>query len=58
MARNKIDEELYGMDNIKNDLLMIVYNKLIGKNVNNSILCLLGHPGTGKTTIVKVWRKY
>jgi ATP-dependent Lon protease len=54
MARNKIDNQLYGMDSVKSDLLMIVYNKLIGRDVNNSILCLLGVPGTGKTTIVKI----
>lgn len=54
MARKQIDRQLYGMNDIKNELLMIVYNKLTGKDVNNSILCLLGVPGTGKTTIVKL----
>lgn len=49
--RNELDKELYGMSNVKEQLLLYVHNRLLNPNTQNIPLCLLGPPGIGKTSI-------
>ena len=48
-----LDEELYGMRNVKEQLLVYFNMKLRNPSSSGTILGLVGMPGTGKTAIVK-----
>ncbi len=54
---NKIKETLdlthFGLDEIKGRIIDYVEIKSISKNTKNPIICLVGPPGVGKTTIAK-----
>lgn len=49
-ARNKLDENLYGMENIKDELISILNDRITNPKAI-STLALKGRPGTGKTAI-------
>lgn len=51
--RNILDEELYGMNKIKEDLITSISCKAYTSNSKYKAICLLGPPGTGKTTIAR-----
>lgn len=52
-----LDEELYGMSKVKEQLLLFIHNKLINPNVKGCCLGLVGAPGVGKTTIARCLAK-
>lgn len=52
-ARRVLEREHYGLEKVKQKILELIAVKKLTGNVNGSILCLVGPPGTGKTSIVK-----
>jgi ATP-dependent Lon protease len=55
LVYKKMDEELYGMYDVKLKLITILNNRLTNKNSKGCITGLIGEPGTGKSTITKVF---
>ena len=52
-AREILDRDHFGMEKVKNRILeSLAVQKLTG-NIQSQILCLVGPPGVGKTSIVK-----
>jgi ATP-dependent Lon protease len=54
----QLDNELYGMKNVKEELLIMINHKLLHPEANNMILALNGPPGVGKTHIIQSLSKY
>jgi len=52
--KNKLDKELYGMQTVKEQLLMIINHKLNNPNASNISLALVGPPGVGKTHLIQI----
>ena len=52
-AKAILDRDHYGLEDIKNNILEFVSTVIKTGNVNGSILCLVGPPGVGKTSIGK-----
>jgi ATP-dependent Lon protease len=50
-ARKILDEDHYGLEEVKQRLLEFLGVHKIKKNVKGPILCLVGPPGTGKTSL-------
>lgn len=50
----RMDEELYGMENVKEQILLFLNSRMLNPNMKKCSLGLLGPPGCGKTTIVKL----
>lgn len=51
---NRLNEELYGMDKVKEQILMFISSKLLNPTMKKCNLGLVGPPGTGKTAISKL----
>lgn len=47
----KLDKELYGLKNVKEQILLFLNSKLTNPNMKGCSLGLIGPPGTGKTSI-------
>jgi ATP-dependent Lon protease len=50
----RMDEELYGMTKVKEQLLTFLNSRIINPKMQKCSLGLLGPPGVGKTSIVKL----
>lgn len=51
MARKLLDDEHYGLDKVKERVLEYLAVKQLSPEVKGGLLCLVGPPGTGKTSI-------
>ena len=59
----KLDRDHYGLDKVKEKLVEYLSAKQFNPDIKSQILCLVGPPGVGKTSIVKsiadaIGRKY
>jgi len=54
LVKKRFDEELYGMQEIKEQLLIFINAKIINPNMKKCSLGLVGDPGTGKTSIARL----
>lgn len=52
-AKAKLDSEIYGMDSIKEELLLVLNHRLTNPNSSDHSIALIGPPGVGKTKIVR-----
>jgi len=50
----KLDEELYGMYEVKEQILTFINTRLVNPHVRGCSLGLIGPPGVGKTTIARL----
>ncbi|WP_288798301.1 endopeptidase La [uncultured Megasphaera sp.] len=52
-ARNALDEDHYGLEKVKERIIEYLAVKQLTKTLKGPILCLVGPPGTGKTSIAR-----
>jgi Lon-like ATP-dependent protease len=50
-AKEVLDAEHYGLKDVKDRILELIAVGSFTKNINGKIICLVGPPGTGKTSI-------
>ena len=51
LARKMLDEDHFGLDKVKERVIEYLAVRRLTNNVNGTLLCLVGPPGTGKTSI-------
>ncbi|MDO4730716.1 MAG: endopeptidase La [Clostridia bacterium] len=52
-ARKVLDDDHYGLDKVKDRIIETLAVKKLAPDIKGQILCLLGPPGVGKTSIAK-----
>lgn len=55
--KSTLDQELYGMKKVKEQILLFLHNKLLYPEMKGCCLGLVGPPGVGKTTIARCLAK-
>ena len=55
--KNKFDEEIFGMENVKNEIINIVCKLITNSNGNRNNIALYGAAGVGKSKFIKVLSK-
>ncbi len=53
-AKMRLDKELYGMEKVKEQILLFLSAKMKNPSIVNANLALVGPPGTGKTCISRL----
>ena len=48
----KLDDELYGMKKVKEELMLQIINRFIKKRKSEMIVSLVGSAGVGKTKLI------
>lgn len=52
-VRDKLDENIYGLENVKDEILEFVARKITNPDSKGHVLALYGEGGVGKTKIIK-----
>lgn len=52
-AKNKLDSDHYGMKTVKERFIEMLAVKARTQNIKGQIICLVGPPGVGKTSVVR-----
>lgn len=52
--KNRLDREIYGMNRVKTELLMIINQRLLNPSNHETSIALVGPPGVGKTNIISI----
>ena len=52
-ARKILDEDHYGLEKVKERIIEFLAVRKLAPNIRGTVLCLVGPPGTGKTSIAR-----
>jgi ATP-dependent Lon protease len=53
-VKEKLDEQFYGMKKVKEQILLYLNSKILNPDMQKCSICLIGPPGCGKTSILRL----